>query len=189
MTAINISGQVSTQSCGTLSQHLKVRISKLDENAVIPKYATFGDAGLDLTAVSVKFDDQGNVHYGTGLAFEIPLGYVGLLFPRSSNSKKDLILSNSVGVIDAGYRGEVSLKFKPSMRVLEDGYKQYTFIPDIQNDGQDLEEDEAIRLYEVGERVGQILIIPRPAVEFIEVPHDQLTKTERGEGGYGSTGK
>ena len=80
---------------------MKVRIKKLNESAVIPKYAMHGDAGLDLTATSMYFDEYGNICYGTGLAFEIPQGYVGLIFPRSSICKKQLLLSNSVGVIDS----------------------------------------------------------------------------------------
>ena len=80
---------------------LKVKIKKLNENAVIPTYAKYGDAGMDLVATSKYYDDNGNIVYGTGLAFEIPKGYVGLLFPRSSNSKQQLLLSNSVGVIDS----------------------------------------------------------------------------------------
>ena len=67
---------------------------------------------MDLVAVSKSYDENLNVCYGTGLAFEIPEGYMGLVFPRSSISKKDLTLSNSVGVIDSGYRGEVFLKFR-----------------------------------------------------------------------------
>ena len=80
---------------------LKVKIKKLNENAVIPSYAKDGDAGMDLVATSEYYDDDGNIVYGTGLSFEIPKGFVGLLFPRSSNAKKDLILTNSVGVIDS----------------------------------------------------------------------------------------
>ena len=91
---------------------MKVKIKKIHKNAVIPTYAKDGDAGMDLTATSKSYDKHGNVVYGTGLAFEIPKGFVGLLFPRSSNAKKDLLLSNSVGVLDSGYRGEVMFKFK-----------------------------------------------------------------------------
>lgn len=80
---------------------MEVKIKKLNENAVIPTYAKDGDAGMDLTATSKSFDEYGNVVYGTGLAFEIPKGYVGLLFPRSSNAKTDLFLTNSVGVLDS----------------------------------------------------------------------------------------
>ena len=80
---------------------MKVKIKKLCENAVIPSYAKPGDAGMDLVATSRMFDKYGNVEYGTGLAMEIPEGYVGLIFPRSSISKKDLALTNAVGVIDS----------------------------------------------------------------------------------------
>ena len=80
---------------------MKVKIKKIHPDAVIPKYAKAGDAGLDLTAVSMEIDEYGNICYGTGLAFEIPEGYVGLVFPRSSNCKKGLMLTNCVGVIDS----------------------------------------------------------------------------------------
>jgi dUTP pyrophosphatase len=138
---------------------MKVNVKKLDSNAVLPTYAKHGDAGMDLTATSKSYDSHANVCYGTGLAFEIPHGYVGLLFPRSSNTKKDLILGNSVGVIDSGYRGEVVLKFKML----------------IGSDGD----------YEIGDRIGQIIIMPYPQVEFNLV--DELSTTDRGVGGFGST--
>ena len=93
---------------------MKVRIKKLHENAVIPSYAKPGDAGLDLTATSKSYDRHHNVVYGTGLAFEIPEGYVGLLFPRSSNFRYNVLLTNSVGVLDSGYRGEVMFKYRCS---------------------------------------------------------------------------
>lgn len=139
---------------------MKVRIQKLHKDAVIPSYAKPGDAGLDLVAISESWnEDNTMVTYGTGIAIEIPEGHVGLLFPRSSVSKTTLNLSNSVGVIDSGYRGEIMLKF----RYLEEGM-----------------------VYEVGDRVGQLIIIPYPQIEFEEVL--LLSETERGSGGYGSTG-
>ena len=150
---------------------MEVRIKKLHPDAVIPKYAKAGDAGLDLTAVTKSYDRDGNVVYGTGLAFEIPDGYVGLVFPRSSLSSLDIALSNCVGVIDSGYRGEVTVKFKPAMLFNREQR------PIILNN----------RIYEVGERVAQIIIIPYPKIEFIE--SDELSETERGTGGYGSSGK
>lgn len=140
---------------------MEVKIKKLREDAVIPSYAREGDAGMDLTAVSKHYDECGNLCYGTGLAFEIPKGYVGLIFPRSSIYKKRLVLSNSVGVIDSGYRGEVTFKFKPIGNVVNEEYN-------------------------IGERIGQIIIIPYPKIEFVEV--SGLSETERGENGYGSTG-
>jgi dUTP pyrophosphatase len=145
---------------------MKVRIQTLNDKAVIPTYAKDGDAGMDLTATSVSQDLYGNVVYGTGLAMEIPYGYVGLIFPRSSNSKKDLYLTNHVGVVDSGYRGEIMFKFRPTT--------------DIQTDGQP-------EIYQVGERVGQMIIMPYPQIEF--EPVLTLSETERGTGGFGSSGK
>lgn len=140
---------------------MKVKIKKMHANAVVPKYAKPGDAGLDLTATSEEWnDDNTMVTYGTGLAVEIPEGYVGLVFPRSSVSKTTLNLTNSVGVIDSGYRGEIMFKF----RYLEEGM-----------------------IYGVGDRIGQLIIMPYPQIEFEEV--EDLSSTERGEGGFGSTGK
>lgn len=137
-----------------------IKINKLHENAIIPTYSKIGDAGLDLTAVSYIRDTILDFYeYRTGLEFEIPPGYVGLLFPRSSVSKKDLLLCNSVGVLDSGYRGEVSFRYRPTC--------------------------EYPKVYEVGDRVGQIIILPYPQITFVE---GELTSTDRGKGGYGSTG-
>ena len=127
-------------------------------NPVVPKYTKPGDAGLDLTAISVTtYFEAGDFHeYGTGLAFEIPEGHVGLLYPRSSITNKRMMLKNSVGVIDSGYRGEVKLRF-----IGEQDYK-------------------------VGDRVGQLIIMPYPQIELKEVA--DLEQSDRGVGGYGSTG-
>lgn len=154
---------------------MEVKIKKLHPNAVIPKYESAGAAGMDLTATSKHYDENGCVVYGTGLAFEIPENHVGLLFPRSSNAKKDLLLSNSVGVIDSDYRGEVIFKFKPSIYYSVDGTPELTEVP-----------LHHLNNYEVGDRIGQIIIMPYPKIEFIEV--EELDKTERGNGGFGSSG-
>lgn len=140
---------------------MKVKIKKLVENAVIPTYAKKGDAGMDLTATSKTYDEQGNVVYGTGIAVEIPNGYVGLVFPRSSICKTDLLLTNSVGVIDSGYRGEIMAKFV------------YVHMHN--------------KKYEIGDRIAQLIIMPYPIIEFVE--SEELSETERGDGGYGSSGK
>lgn len=142
---------------------MKVNVKKLDSNAVLPTYARHGDAGMDLTATSKNYDEHGSVCYGTSLAFEIPRGFVGLLFPRSSNTKKDLILANSVGVIDSGYRGEVVLKFKAALK----------------------DQHRMKEIYEIGDRIGQIIIMPYPQVEFNLV--DELSSSDRGVGAFGST--
>lgn len=148
---------------------MKVKIKKLNESAVIPKYSKTGDAGMDLVATSKETDKYGNIVYGTGLAFEIPKGYVGLLFPRSSISKYDMNLTNSIGVLDSGYRGEVFFKFKRPLR--------FTVVP----------VDHKPMTYNVGDRIGQIIILPYPQIEFEEV--EELSETDRGTGGFGSTGK
>ena len=142
---------------------MEVKIKKLHPDAAIPVYSKPGDAGLDLTATSIDDDSYGNIVYGTGLAVEIPEGYVGLLYPRSSNSKTDLYLTNHVGVIDSGYRGEIMFKFRP-INGIEDAY-----------------------IYAVGDRIGQLIIMPYPSIKFVET--DELSDTDRGDGGFGSTGK
>ena len=172
---------------------MKVKIKKLHPNAVIPQYAKPGDAGMDLTAVSVEVDDYGNVSYGTGLAFEIPKGYVGLVFPRSSNCKKGVILSNSVGVIDSGYRGEVHMKFRPNYnraeRVMTEDILRSLGIYDdyLDEDWYELDSTDIPTTYKVGDRIGQIIILPYPHIEFEEV--EELSETERGTGGHGSSGR
>ena len=140
---------------------MKVRIKKLGPEGVIPEKAHETDAGFDLTATSRRMDKSGYIEYGTSLAFEIPKNHVGLLFPRSSISKIKMSLTNSVGVIDSSYRGEVKLRFKPA------------------NAGNGV--------YEIGDRVGQLIIMPYPEVEFEEV--EELDDTVRGSGGFGSTNK
>lgn len=139
---------------------MKVKVMKLDAGAIVPKYAKPGDAGMDLYAVTQKFDNHGNYVYGTGLAMEIPEGYVGLIFPRSSISKTAHSLRNAVGVIDSGYRGEIMMKF------------------DINTHNSPV--------YDVGDRIAQIIIMPYPQIEFEEV--FELADSERGSGGFGSTG-
>lgn len=140
---------------------MEVRIKKLTENAKMPTKAHATDAGYDLYAASTSVDKNYNVVYGTGIAVEIPAGYVGLVFPRSSIASKDIMLSNSVGVIDSGYRGEVMAKFKRVTGEFDS--------------------------YQVGDRIAQLIIMPYPEVVFVEA--DELTDSDRGIGGYGSTGK
>lgn len=143
---------------------MKVKIKKLNKDAQIPTYANPGDAGMDVTATS-KTEEGDYIEYGTGLSFEVPEGYVLLIFPRSSVSKKDLILANCVGVLDSGYRGELKFRFKRLY-----GPFGYTHSE-----------------YQVGDKIGQIMIVPYPKIDFEEV--ESLSETERGEGGFGSTGK
>ena len=140
---------------------MKVKIKRTHPKAMIPCYAKSGDACLDLFAVSKDADDHGNAVFDTGIAVEIPPGYVGLVFPRSSISKTMHSLRNSVGVIDSGYRGSIILKFWGGR-------------------GEN-------HSYKIGDRIGQIMIIPHPKVEFCEV--EELTSSYRGADGFGSTGE
>ena len=137
---------------------MRIRLKKLDPKAVVPKYAHYGDAAVDLVATSRWEDKHGNLCYGTGIAIEIPEGHVGLLFPRSSVSKTNLRLANSVGVIDSGYRGEIILKF--------DKQGPVDYLP--------------------GDRVAQLMLLKNPSIQFVEVP--DLKPSDRDTGGFGSSG-
>lgn len=141
---------------------MKVRFKKLHTEASIPSKAHSTDAGFDLTAVSVEEDRKRNiVTYHTGIAVEIPDGYVGYVFPRSSVYKHQLSLANCVGVIDSSYRGEILIKF----RIVQPHISRYS----------------------VGDKIAQLIIEPYPEIEFEEA--DELDESERGEGGFGSTGR
>lgn len=178
-------------------KELKVNIKKLHKDAVIPSYAHETDCGMDLTAVSKTTDEYGNVVYGLGLAFEIPEGYAGFIFPRSSNYRSGLLLTNCVGIVDSGYRGEVMAKFasryviaRPQrfvdkIKMLFETKKSFkkTSFYDIYTT---MCWDDKVN-YNVGDRVAQMVILPYPKVTFVE--QEELSETDRGEGGYGSTGK
>jgi len=140
---------------------MEINIKKLNDLAEIPKYQTEGAACFDLVATSMKIDRNNNqIKYGIGLAFEIPKGYKGNLYPRSSIVKTSLRLGNCTGIIDSDYRGEVSLVF-------------------------DILENSKLPYYAIGERIGQMEIVPVLQVKFKE--SKELSETVRGSGGYGST--
>lgn len=145
---------------------MNVKFKKLHDDAKIPSYAHDTDAGLDLTAVSFtqEFDKSNKLVlvYHTGIAVEIPEGHVGLIFMRSSISNKSIALTNAVAVIDSGYRGELLLKYK-------------------------ITTDSLPTIYQPGEKIGQLIIIPYPKIEPIEA--EELSASDRNEGGFGSTDK
>jgi len=146
-----------------MQNSVKVQIKRLVEHAEIPQYMREGDAGLDLTATDrYENRDFDYIEYGTGISVKIPEGYVGLVFPRSSISKTPHSLANSVGVIDSNYTGEIKLRFR------------------TKENREDLE-------YGVGDRIGQLIILPYPKVILEEV--ENLEETNRGSKGFGSTGK
>ena len=138
---------------------LVLKFQKLSDQAVAPTKASVGAAGFDLVAISRSFVPEcESVIYGTGIALEIPKGYVGLLFPRSSIYKTRHALANSVGVIDSDYRGEVKAVFRSGKCGSE---------------------------YNIGDRVCQLVLVPAPGFALEEV--QELSETARGTGGFGST--
>mgnify|MGYP003636453825 FL=1 len=142
---------------------MKVKFKKLNMLAQDPFRANGTDAGFDLTASSIEYPLGSTslfVEVCTGISVEIPNGYVGLLFPRSSISTTKHFLRNSVGVIDSGYRGEIKLRFSL---------------------------DESPTSYQIGDKVGQIVFIKLPVVELIEV--EELSTSDRSTGGFGSSGR
>lgn len=139
-----------------------INIRRLNEKAIVPKYAKNGDAGLDLIAISkniINEKDYGFVEYDTGIALEIPEGYMGLIFPRGSISTTGMILANSVGLSDPNYRGSIKCRFK--------------WIPET-------------KMYEIGDKIAQLVILPYPQIEFKEV--SELSETERNDKAFGSSG-
>lgn len=144
---------------------MKVKI-KLENGAVMPKYAKEGDAGMDLTAISYRVDNC-YTEYDTGISVEIPEGFVGLVFPRSSISNTVHYMANAVGVIDSTYRGTIKIRMKSDYNLVENSNFDVSLI------------------YKEGDRVGQLIIIPYPKVEFTQV--EELSSTERGTSGFGST--
>jgi dUTP pyrophosphatase len=158
---INTDIKKETQETPIVNNSLIVKVKKLSDNAVIPSYSKVGDAGMDLTITSIKENTTFDVSYGFGISMEIPKNFVGLVFPRSSVRNQDLILSNCVGVIDSGYRGELQATFKKTQGL------------------------DSIK-YKVGDRGAQIIILPYPQVKMVE--SDELSDSERGTGGFGSTG-
>ena len=136
---------------------MDIKFKRLRNTAQLPTRGTIGSAGLDLYASRIEYDGVLYICH-SDIAFEIPRGYVGLLFPRSSIANTPLRMTNCVGVIDSDYRGEVMAKF------------------DLKSEGD---------IYKVGDRFAQIIFMPYEVADLIEV--DELSTTKRGTGGYGST--
>ena len=134
----------------------------MKSEGILPTRATAGDAGLDLysTRITQEADNSGKLVlvYHTDIAVEIPEGHVGLLFMKSGVAKRSISLCNAVGVIDAGYRGEIMLKYKVTT-------------------------DAIPTVYQPGEACGQLVVVPVQILEPVLV--DELSSTERGEMGFG----
>lgn len=147
-----------------MSNSISVKIKKMHPLAKMPAYAHNGDAGLDLSVTSIENLGAEKVKFGLGVAIELPEGHVGLLFPRSSVHKSTLRLSNSVGVLDSNFQGEITAVF--DRLELEALFKNE---------------------YDIGDRIIQLVILPFPKVEFEQVT-EFTSKSERGTGSYGSSG-
>ncbi len=139
------------------------RVAKLYEDAILPTRANLDDAGLDLYASDdIIVPPEQVKQVGTGIAIEIPRSYAGLVTPRSGlASKYQISILNTPGVIDSGYRGEV--------KVLLYNHSAYSYT------------------IAKGDRIGQLVIVPAPLFDIVEV--GTLSTTERGDGGFGSSGK
>lgn len=145
---------------------MEIKIKKLKETAVLPTRGSAAAAGYDLYACldtdSVTIKPNSNVKIGTGLSIAVPDGYFGAIFARSGlAAKENLRPANCVGVADSDYRGE--------------------YIVALHNDS------DTERVVKNGDRIAQLVIMPFLSVEFTEV--DELDETQRGAGGFGSTGK
>lgn len=165
---------------------MQVKFKKLNKKAVIPTKAHPTDAGFDMVAVTKTVTDK-YVEYDTGIATAIPVGHVGLLFANSRVSKYDLDLANAVGVADSNYRGPIKFRYKhtiqPQTAILAHKTKYFDLVKGIEPIPIPFHPKE----FNVGDVIGQLIIIPIPDVEFVEV--DELDETDRGEGGFGSTEK
>lgn len=150
----------------------EIKVLKVHKDAKIPKFAhDEEDAAADLFSVNREFV-KNQVRYKTGICVAIPKGYVGLLFPRSSVRNKDLICTNSVGVIDSGYRGEIEMTFT------------------IVENNSEYSPEYSPETYKVGDRIGQLMLVKLPNFRYVAATEEEWKKmepTSRGTGGHGST--
>ncbi len=149
-------------------KQMTVSVKKLTADAVLPKKAKESDAGYDIVAIDDgTFTPEGYVSYRTGLSISPPKGYHVLIFPRSSISNYDLVLANSVGLVDNGYRGEIMVRFKPVDRIISS-------------------KDPVRKIYKKGDKIAQLVFEKTISFEMQEV--NSLDDTDRGSGGFGSSG-
>ncbi len=142
---------------------MKLKVKKLHNNAILPQYATTGAACFDLHACeTVVYGSGKSAVIDTGLGFEVPEGFVLLIYSRSGHGfNQGWRLANAVGVIDSDFRGSVKVKLVSDRAPIES--------------------------IQAGDRIAQAMLVAAPRVEFFEV--DQLSETLRGNGGFGSTGQ
>lgn len=194
---------------------MEVKFKKLNENAVIPTYAHDGDVGMDITAISVEYDEEHDMYiYHTGLAFESDFNIGQFLFLRSSNCKTDAYLCNHVGIADSAiYRGEIQFRMKNRESIKSianrEAFNQFIFslnmtsrldpkgslenhiklATDLYKQVEDDVKERAKNLeyapYKVGDKIGQMVFMVHPTIKLVEC--NELSNTERGSNGFGST--
>lgn len=168
---------------------MKVQYKKLYPKSIAPKQAYAKDAGFDVHAITVEHTSDKKITYGTGLAFNIPEGYYLEAFCRSSVCKYDISLTNSVGIIDNGYKGEVKFVFRlntPFPSLYNINYAEgvavlkrpFCWIPFLQKE---------LKIYRQGERIGQLILKKQYSIKFEEVK--ELENSDRGARGFGSSDK
>lgn len=160
------------KGCSTC-EGMKIQVKKLHEDAVLPVAANSTDAGFDLVAIDDGTVEKTYIQYRTGISIQPPPGYHTEIFPRSSVSKTDLVLANSIGLVDEGYRGEILVRFK--------------IVPNPSHMGSELGQLLWSPItFKKGDRIAQLVIRKTAKAQFEWV--DELTETQRGAGGFGSTG-
>lgn len=160
-----------------------------DIPVTVPKYATEGDSGMDLYATGIEFNAQHDyIEFSTNLCVAIPMGYEGQLRMRSSVSKLPITLCNALGTIDSGYRGEIKARFRGVPGLLEEMSNAQSFTEQCYEDAINAQKGgvKSNFCYVVGDAVAQLVISPVAQTEPYFVP--ALSTTERGEGGFGSSG-
>jgi len=179
-----------------------LKYKKLSDKVITPTRAHRDDAGLDLYASSMKIDwHKSQVNYGTGIAILIERGFLGKIYMRSSVKNKNQFLSNAVGIIDAGYTGEITFVYNipgNNFYSLAKFTKQILFhlkrllnfdrnnhFERLLNRFIKFEQEKMQNIYKVGDKIGQLVIERCYYPELIEV--DEMPETERGANGYGSS--
>ena len=195
---------------------IDIKFKKLNENAVLPRYAHDGDVGMDMTAISVEYNQEHDMYiYHTGLSMESDKHYGAFLFPRSSNRKTEAYLCNHVGIVDCAiYRGEILFCFKnrDSLKTIasqaqaeefmctlsgkptkyndfnvQEGTAQDAYYNSLKAYEEVIHNPMKYAPYKEGDRVGQMVIFLYPNINTVETK-EELSETERGTNGFGSTG-
>ena len=197
--------KTSKKVAAIIQEEIEIKFKKLVKNASLPTYAHDGDIGMDIIATSVTYNKEHDYfEYGTGLAVESDRGNAMLLLPRSSVSDTDGYLCNTPGLVDPfTYRGEIKFRYKNRVPIesfifscaLRTWYrlswfeKLRTSLDDvlIEVDENIMSNIMAFAPYNIGDKIGQMVMVKTPVVKVTEV--NELSETTRGVGGFGSSGK